>query len=93
MPRSPILDRELFVERLSDGSLKLLDFALVNTTLGGGIEPRAHARCPQPSVTGPDIGGGDAKFEESFNRVSEIRDNGSIEALQLTSGLNTPKDW
>lgn len=93
MPRSPILHRTLYTERLSDGSSKMLDFALVNTTLGGGIEPRPHPRALPNASAAPDTGAGDSQFEESFNEIREIKDDGSIEAFQLTMGLQTPKNW
>jgi hypothetical protein len=41
MPKNPILNREAFYETLVDGTIRLLDFCLVNTSLGAMVEPRA----------------------------------------------------
>jgi len=38
MPRSPILDREIFFAKLPNGSLYRLPFSLVNTPSGGMVE-------------------------------------------------------
>lgn len=48
MPRLPILSRETFYDTNPDGSLRLLDWNLVNTSLGAMVEPR--------QVGGPDGG-------------------------------------
>jgi len=44
MPSAPILTRTLLWERLSDGSIHLLDWNLVNTSLGVMVEPRVLLR-------------------------------------------------
>lgn len=41
MPKAPILSRECFFDRLSDGTYRDLDWNLVNTSLGAMVEPRA----------------------------------------------------
>ncbi len=40
MPRAPILSRELLYTTNPDGSFRLLDWCLVNTSIGAMIEPR-----------------------------------------------------
>lgn len=40
MPSPPILSRTLLWERLSDGTIHLLDWNLVTTSLGVMVEPR-----------------------------------------------------
>ncbi len=42
--KAPILSRTLCLARLRDGTLRLLDFQLVTTSLGGMIEPRPVSR-------------------------------------------------
>ena len=91
MPRTPILDREVFLEQLPDGTLRELDFAVVNTTLGAGVEPRPVERAGVHSAAAAD--GFDEKFENTVNRFTTIRNDGSIEVLQLTNGLQTPRTW
>lgn len=44
MPKTPILTRTLLMKRLRDGSFRLLDQNLVNTTLGAMLEPRTLVR-------------------------------------------------
>jgi hypothetical protein len=41
MPKTPILNREAFYETLGDGTIRFLDFCLVDTSLGTMVEPRA----------------------------------------------------
>jgi hypothetical protein len=44
MPSAPILTRTLLWERLGDGSIHVLDWNLVNTSLGLMVEPRVMLR-------------------------------------------------
>lgn len=48
MPKGPVLSRELFYDKLRDGTFRDLDWALVNTTLGAMLEPRSIATVGSP---------------------------------------------
>lgn len=85
MPRDPILSRELFVERLSDNSLRLLPFAIVNTSLGSGIEPVTYGGPVGAVPTGPD-----ARAEETFTSITEVDRSHPLMNEQMTAGLQTP---
>lgn len=63
MPRLPILSREAFYTTNPDGSIRLLDFCLVNTSLGAMIEPY-----PVLGVNGDKIAPIDAK-DAGFSRL------------------------
>ncbi len=92
MPRSPILDREVLVEQLADGSIRPLDMALVNTTMGGGVEPQPVTRAGTHPTSEPD--GFDNKFEATATRITVIgKDNSGVDVLTLTNGLQTPRTW
>ena len=46
MPRSPITSRTLFYDQLRDGTYRLLDWCVINTSLGLMVEPRNIATVP-----------------------------------------------
>ena len=39
MPKAPVLDRTAFYDTLKDGTIRFLDWNLINTKLGQMIEP------------------------------------------------------
>jgi hypothetical protein len=87
MPKSPILNREVFYERLRDGSFRMLDWALVNTTLGTMVEPRQ----PQRMIT---LKGHTVLtvFENSFTRIVEMQEDKFFRFNQ-TGGRLMPLDF
>lgn len=60
MPKTPVTSRTLFWETLSDGSLVLLDWHQVSTSLGLMIEPRTILR-PMGEYRDEDL------FDSSFS--------------------------
>ena len=40
MPKSPVLYRESFYDTLRDGTIRMIDWNLVDTELGACVEPR-----------------------------------------------------
>lgn len=70
MPRAPILSRELFYDQNPDGSYRLLDFCLVNTSLGAMIEPRNLI-----AVNGGKVRAVDAFGADSFTKISEMNED------------------
>lgn len=70
MPRAPILSRELFYTKNPDGSYRLLDWCLVNTSLGGMIEPRNLN-----AINGGRVRGVDAFGADSFTKISEMNED------------------
>lgn len=87
MPKSPILDREVFYDKLNDGTFRELEFALVNTSLGAMIEPRP---CAMISATGKitpvDV------VDASFNRMTQM-DEDAMQRLTGFSGRQTFLDF
>ena len=87
MPKAPILNRECFYDTLGDGTLRFLDFCLVNTELGAMVEPR--------SLLGAQFSQGLAHVDlrdASFNKMSAMKED---EFYQLTnhSGRQIPVDF
>lgn len=68
MPKAPVLSREYFYTRLRDGSFRLLDFALINTSLGAMIESRP-VEVGRDKTTDTDV------YDRSFTKISEIDDD------------------
>jgi hypothetical protein len=87
MPKSPILSREVFFDKLSDGTLRLLDWSIVNTSLGIMVESRNHMICGSGMnpVTNVDM------VDASWNKISQV-DEGMFFDLFNTSGYQYPKD-
>ena len=87
MPKAPILSRECFFDRLRDGSYRDLDWNLVNTSLGGMVEPRAlvggHGNGRQTNV--------DLK-DASFTDRREL-DEDTLFRLLGTAGHQLPVDY
>ena len=70
MPKRPILDRTVFYDTLNDGTLRTLDFCLVNTSLGAMVESRSIAAVPSNGkVTQVDA------VDASFNRITQMDEN------------------
>lgn len=90
MPRTPITDREIFMEKLPDGTMRRMDFNLVNTSLGAMVEPRNVLR-----TDGGDTAD-DNRDDDSFNRVTTGRRAeilGGNELGSLHNGFNVPERW
>lgn len=85
MPRAPILDRELFYDTLRDGSIRLLDWCLVNTSLGAMVEPRQLGLGRDRSTNI------DAK-DASFSRLTPL-DEDKFVSLFNTGGQQVPIDY
>lgn len=84
MPRAPIQTREIYAERLPDGSLRPLEFALVGTSLGAMVEPR-------PVMTLGNFSAAEDPADESFDRMVIGRREDVIgDILYVTGGFNTP---
>lgn len=75
--KEPILTRSLLYEQLRDGSLRMLDFALVGTSLGAMLEPRSLIR-PGGAIVNED------PYDTSFTDIKFV-DGTQIAALQLQS--------
>lgn len=89
MPKSPVLDRTIFYDTLNDGTLRLLEWNLVNTTLGQMIEPR--------NLSSVGIGASrvvqiDEKDLVNFNRILPF-DEDQFFATFLTGGQQLPRDY
>lgn len=61
---TPILRRTLLYERLRDGTYSLLDFCIVNTTLGAMVEPRTLNRATG-AMRNDDV------YDSAFNDILE----------------------
>lgn len=87
MPKAPILYREAFYETLADGSIRMLDFNLVNTELGAMIEPRSVSLVNTTgSITTMDV------YDASINKLSPMKED---EFYRLTgfSGRQAFTNW
>lgn len=71
MAKRPVLSREIFYERLPRGGFRMLDFALVNTTLGAMIEPRP-VLFNGGKTTNADVD------DYGFDRISELDKDQSV---------------
>lgn len=77
MPRLPIRRRTLLYERLPrNGGLRLLDFCLVDTTLGAMVEPRVMNR----AANGTSV---DDPFDSAYTDIMEVD-----EKIRGSLGLN-----
>lgn len=84
MPKQPILNRECFYDTLNDGTLRHLDWNLVNTSLGACIEPR--------QVCSVHINSGTVQIDvvdASFNRITPM-DEDAFYRLMGTGGRLIP---
>lgn len=86
MPKTPILNRELFYTKLRNGSYRLLDFCLVNTSIGGMVEPRSL------NATGRDKTVNNDPYDMSFTSVRELDEN-TFYALHGSGGHQMPLDY
>lgn len=86
MPKSPILSREIFYERLKDGSYRDLDWALVNTSLGAMVEPRPLIRFNSSKVLNVDL------VDNSYNRRTELAED-EFYKLHGVNGRQLPVDF
>lgn len=86
MPKLPILNREIFFEKLNDGSMRLLDWAVVNTPLGAMVEPRQLASIGNGKVVQVDV------VDTSFTKMSEM-DEDAFYSLTGTGGRQVPVDF
>lgn len=87
MPKAPILKRRLFFEKVRGGSMRLLDWAVVETSLGTMVEPRTLAPIDATgSVRQVDV------LETTFDTLTEMREDKFYEQ-NGTSGQQVPLDW
>lgn len=86
MPRVPILHRTVFYSRLRDGTFRLLDWNLVNTTLGAMMEPRLLRYTEDGKVTNLDV------YDINFNRITEYNED-KMYAETGTAGFQLPRDF
>jgi hypothetical protein len=68
MPKLPILDRTRYIARNPDGTLRELDWALVNTSLGAMAEPVTQNWVDNNGNLQPL----DVLDQASFNRILEV---------------------
>lgn len=85
MPKAPILSREGFFTTLRDGSIRDLDWNLVNTNLGAMMEPR------QLSIVGSPVTDVDPN-DYSYTRRVQLDENTLPETLG-TAGPQLPYDF
>jgi len=87
MPKGPILDRTLVIEKRKNGTFRLLDWNLANTDVGAVVEPRqlnilpSHEQVTQVSV--PDI---------TFNRIQFMSED-EFYKLNGSGGRQVPVDF
>ena len=87
MPKTPILDREGFFTVIPGGSIKDLDWNLVNTEVGACVEPRQIAMIDAATkVTQVDF------VDASFTRRTQI-DANKFYSLLGTDGPQIPGDY
>jgi len=88
MPKAPILDREMFYDTLRNtGTLRLLDWQLVNTEVGAMLEPRP--------LSFAEIGADQAQIDltdMSVNRISPS-DEDTFFSVYLGGGQQLPRDY
>lgn len=85
MPRTPILNREGYYKKLSDGTIVPLDWNLVNTSLGAMLEQRQFGPCTAPLI---DVDARDA----GFTRELEFDEN-VLQFQFSTGGSRLPTDY
>lgn len=84
MPRAPILNRQAFYTKQRGGSYRDLDWNLVNTSLGGMVEPRQIVSLDGNKVSDKDRFDGD-----DFNERREMSDD-DFYRLTGTGGQQLP---
>jgi hypothetical protein len=88
MPRAiyaPILNRTLLYERLRDGTIHLLDFQIVGTSLGTMIEPRCLTR-QTGAVANSD------PYENGYDDIREVNKDSMFSSLGF-GGSQWPRNW
>jgi hypothetical protein len=86
MPRSPILDRQAHVVKLSDGTFADFNWNLVNTSLGAMVEPRQVSQTPRDKFVPVDL------IDASVNRRIEINRD-QFYGQTNTQGEQLPADY
>jgi hypothetical protein len=86
MPLNPIRSRELFYDALPDGTLVMLPWALVNTSLGGMIEPVPMSLIGRDKITNVNL------QEIGFNRITQFDEDKFFSTFQ-TGGPQYPVDY
>jgi len=85
MPRTPILNREGYYKKLSDGTITFLDWNLVDTPLGAMLEQRQVRATCSPFIAL------DAK-DAGFSRLVEYSDD-VLQFQFSTGGQALPTDF
>lgn len=83
--RIPIRGRELLFERRRDGTLRRLDWNLVNTDVGACLEPVSFVRIVDNKVVDDDM------LYHTADRISII-DEGIMATTYNTAGVLIPVD-
>lgn len=92
MPREPIYSRQYFVERRNlTGTLRTMDFALVNTSLGACIEPRSLNLWNTPVADS--ASNADVLEEDSYNGTTVVERGEIPEWMQMNNGFQIPRYW
>jgi|LAHU01.1.fsa_nt_gb hypothetical protein len=86
MPRSPIINREIFYDTNKDGSIRFLDFALVNTELGAMVEMLSKVTGLGDSIAAVDL------IDAGATRVSPM-DEDQFYSRMGTYGHQFPPDY
>lgn len=89
MPRTPILARFAFYERLRDGTFRDLDWNVVNTSLGAMVEPRQIIMFDHHTMTDKDRFDGDNftdRRELSDDQFYSFHGTGGNQLSILTNG-------
>lgn len=84
---SGILNRTIYFERLSNGALRQMEFALVNTSLGAMVEP-----VPVPGLGGSLPAVTTDNLDGAADHI-EIVERAEILSTQFTSGLQSPRTF
>lgn len=84
--KHPILSREIFYEVLRDGTMRDLHWALVNTPIGGMLEPRTPFVVDRNRVANLDV------YDSSYSRRSEM-DEDQMARLFNTAGSLIPSNF
>jgi hypothetical protein len=88
MPKAPILSRETYYDTLNNGTLHLLDWNVVNTSLGAMVEPR--------QVSLAELGTGD-QAQIDLTDVGPTRLSPMVEdtffGKHLGGGQQLPRDY
>lgn len=87
MPKNPIKSRTLLIIKLRDGTYRLSDWNIVNTSLGAMLEPRS-----QRTIDGGKVVNRDPYDMENFNDFVVYNEDKMWSEFG-TSGFTIPRDF